>query len=78
MNVVLMCKLADVMDGIDVAGHQVGDVLDLAPADARLLLAEQWAIPERRRECGTPPARERRRTTFPLCEPGQTDLERAS
>jgi hypothetical protein len=78
MKVVLTRKLAHVMDGIDVAGHQVGDVLDLAPADARLLLAEHWAIPERRRECGPAPARERRRSTFPLCEPGQTDLERAS
>ena len=78
MKVVLTRKMADVMDGIDVAGYQVGDVLDLAPADARLLLAEQWAIPERRRQCGKPPARERRRTTFPRCEPGETDLERAS
>lgn len=50
MKVVLTRKLADCMDGVDVADRHVGDVLDLEPADARVLIAEQWAIPDRRRE----------------------------
>jgi hypothetical protein len=64
MKVVLTRKLADSMDGVDVAAFQVGDVLDLAPGEARLLVAEQWATPERRRQRGTPPASERRRTNL--------------
>lgn len=79
MKVVLTRKLAESMDGIDVARHQVGDVLDLTPAEARLLVAEEWAIPDRRRERGSPPAGERRRTT-PVHHDrrGDYDLERAS
>lgn len=50
MKVVLTRKLADCMDGVDVADRHVGDVLDLEPADAWVLIAEQWAIPDRRRE----------------------------
>jgi hypothetical protein len=74
MKVVLTRKLADSMDGIDVAAYQVGDELDLSPGEARLLVAEQWATPERRRERGTPPDGERRRTNL---HPGDTfdDLE---
>lgn len=64
MKVVLTRKLADSMDGVDVAAFRVGDVLDLAPSEARLLVAEQWATPERRRQRGTPPAAERRRTNL--------------
>ena len=64
MKVVLTRKLADSMDGIDVAGYQVGDVLDLTTGEARLLVAEEWATLERRRQRGTPPAAERRRTNL--------------
>ena len=64
MKVVLTRKLADAMDGIDVAAYQVGDVLDLPAAEGRLLVAEQWATPERRRARGAPPAAERRRTNL--------------
>jgi hypothetical protein len=62
MKVVLTRKLADSMDGINVAGYAVGDVLDLTASEARLLVAEQWATPERRRHAGAAPAIERRRT----------------
>jgi hypothetical protein len=61
MKVVLTRKLADSMDGIDVAAYRVGDVLDLSAAQAQLLVAERWATPERRRQHGAPPAAERRR-----------------
>jgi hypothetical protein len=46
MKVRLIRKLADCLDGIDVKHHEVGDVLDLAPADAVILVAEGWAAPE--------------------------------
>ena len=41
-------KFADQIDGIDLSGQDVGNVLDLPERDASLLLAEDWAIPERR------------------------------
>ena len=51
MRVVLLRKIAEEsMDGVDVRDCHVGDVLDLAPADADLLVAEKWAIRDRRRE----------------------------
>jgi hypothetical protein len=51
VRVRLTKKLANQIDGVDVSPHQVGDVLDLPPEQARLLLAEEWAIDgERRRE----------------------------
>lgn len=50
MRVVLQRKLADVMDGVDLRGYATGDVIDLASADARLLIAEAWAIPDRRHQ----------------------------
>ena len=61
MKVVLTRKLADSMDGINVAAYQVGDVLDLTVSEARLLVAEQWATPERRHHASTAPTIERRR-----------------
>ena len=64
MKVVLTRKLADSMDGVNVAGYQVGDLLDLTASQARLLVAEEWATPERRRERGSPPTAERRRTNL--------------
>src|SRR4051812_2325393 len=48
-KVVLTRKLADLIDGIDIASYCVGDVLELSPSAARLLVAEKWAIPDRRR-----------------------------
>ena len=60
MRVRLTRKLADRLDGIDVKNHHVGDVLDLPGTEARVLVAEKWAIPERRTENGSPPATERR------------------
>ena len=48
MRVRLTRKFADEIDGIDLKGHEVGDVLDLPEPQAHLILAEEWAMPERR------------------------------
>ena len=59
VRVRLTRKLADVLDGIDLANSHVGDVLLLARADARLLMAEGWAVPAARA-----PARRRYSTSL--------------
>ena len=48
MRVRLTRKFADQIDGVDLKGQHVGAVLDLPEPEARLLLAEDWAIAERR------------------------------
>jgi hypothetical protein len=48
MRVVLTKKLADVIDGVDLRSREVGDVFDAPATEAHLLVAEQWAIPDRR------------------------------
>jgi hypothetical protein len=50
MRVRLTRKYAEKIDGVSLAGCEPGDVLELDSIEARLLIAEQWAIPERRRE----------------------------
>lgn len=45
MRVRLIKKFAEKIDGIDLTGRAVGDLLNLKPKDARLLIAEQWAMP---------------------------------
>ena len=48
MRVRLIRKHAERIDGVDLRGCEPGDVLDVSAADGRLLIAEQWAMPERR------------------------------
>jgi hypothetical protein len=48
MRVRIVRKLADQVDGIDLSGRHVGDVIELPEPDARVIVAEQWAIPARR------------------------------
>src|SRR5262245_13277532 len=48
MKVRLLRKLAECIDGVDLSRRQVGEVFDLSRAEARLLIAEQWAEPARR------------------------------
>jgi len=48
MKVRLTRKYAERIDGIDLRGREPGDLLDLSMGEARLLVAEQWAIPEQR------------------------------
>jgi hypothetical protein len=50
MKVWLTRKLADEINGIDLRGRKPGDVLDLPAAYAHTLIAEDWALPERRHE----------------------------
>jgi hypothetical protein len=79
MKVRLTRKLADCLDGIDVSMHHVGDVIDLSPPEAQLLLAEEWAMPERRTREGSPPGVERRRPDArPPDDPPAGSLKRAS
>ena len=44
MQIQLVRKLANHLDGIDVSASRQGDVIDLPRRDAELLIAEQWAI----------------------------------
>ena len=48
MRVRLTRKLADMIDGVDLSGHNPGDLLNLPEAQGRLIVAEQWGIEERR------------------------------
>ena len=48
MRVRIVRKLADRVDGIDLAHCGVGDLLDLTEPEARTMVAEQWAVPARR------------------------------
>jgi len=48
MRVCLTRKLAGKVNGVDLAGYQAGDVLDLPAAQALLLVAEGWAVDEPR------------------------------
>lgn len=54
MRVRLVKKLAERIDGVDLRAHAPGDTLNLSLSEARLLLAEGWAVTEH-------PIKERRR-----------------
>lgn len=55
MKVRLSRVLAGYLDGIDVRNCREGDVIDLPESAARLLIAEEWATPERRSQNLAPP-----------------------
>ena len=46
---VLTRKFAESINGVDLAGCHVGDRLPLRRAEASLLIAEGWAMPDRNR-----------------------------
>ena len=46
-------KLADVIDGVDITGRAVGDVFKLPGSEARLLIAEGWAVENTKRRQNT-------------------------
>jgi hypothetical protein len=46
MRVRLTKKYAEMIDGIDLRPHKPGDTLDLGRPQARLLIAEGWAVRE--------------------------------
>lgn len=62
MQIRLTRKLAEAIDGIDLSGHAVGDVIDLPQHDAAVLVAEGWAAADS--TAGI--ARNRRRDDPPL------------
>ena len=70
MRVRLTKRLANMIDGINLDGHTPGDVLTLSDREAQMLVAERWAIPERREQSGEPPGDERRRES-PYGRPDQ-------
>jgi hypothetical protein len=59
MKVWLTRKYAERIDGVDLSGRHIGDRFDLPTIEAELLVAEQWALPDRR-NTSTPVERERR------------------
>ncbi|HEY6212738.1 MAG TPA: hypothetical protein VIW45_10650 [Vicinamibacterales bacterium] len=77
MKVRLTKKLADEIDGVSLDGRDVGDVLDISPTEARLLVAEDWATTEERRRLRTRVRFDRRHHESPPLEQ-ETDRERAS
>jgi hypothetical protein len=44
MRVRLTRRLAERIDDIDLSRHRVGDLIDLSPREAAMLIAEGWAI----------------------------------
>jgi hypothetical protein len=50
VQVRLTRKLAEEIDGVDLSGREVGDVFPLPEPEARLLVAEQWAVPADNRD----------------------------
>ena len=45
MRVRLTRKLAERIDGVDLSRSRTGDILDLSPQEAGLLVSEEWAVP---------------------------------
>jgi hypothetical protein len=54
VRVRLTRKLAEEIDGVDLSSRHVGDVFPLPAPEARLLLAEEWAVPAEKRESREP------------------------
>jgi hypothetical protein len=48
MRVRVVRKLADWVDGIDLSHCTAGDLIDLAERQARIIIAERWAVFARR------------------------------
>jgi len=59
MKVRLTRKHAECIDGIDLRSCVPGDLLELPQTEAALLVAEQWAILERRERCEAPAIKRR-------------------
>ena len=80
MHVRLKRKLAEKIDGIDLSNQEVGDVFDLPERKARMLVAEGWAVLERRTHAGRHLVLAFRRSDDPgpLSSQHDSDLSRAS
>jgi len=46
MRLRLIKKFAERIDGVDLSGHDAGDLIELQRTEGRLLLAEGWAVRE--------------------------------
>lgn len=53
MELRLTRKLAEVIDGVDLTGRAVGDIVKLPASEARLLIAEGWAVEDMKGRQGT-------------------------
>ncbi len=60
MKVRLQKKYANHIDGVDLSNCKPGDVVDLPAEKAQLIVAEKWAIPERREKPDAPHSPTRR------------------
>jgi hypothetical protein len=78
MKVRLTRKLAQVINGVDLSNHDVGDTLDLPERKGRLLVAEGWAVEERRIGSGPSRVLAFRRDTDLGHHGGDQDVSRAS
>lgn len=45
VKVILIRKLARALNGIDLTACHEGDVMEMSTHDARVLMAEGWAVP---------------------------------
>src|SRR5438552_3288659 len=54
MRVKLIRKYAESIDGVDISRRKVGDAFNLPQEQARLLVAEEWAVPVERRNEARP------------------------
>jgi hypothetical protein len=45
MRIQLTRKLANRINGVDLSERHVGDIIELPPREADVLLAEEWARP---------------------------------
>jgi hypothetical protein len=61
MQIQLVRKLANHLDGVDVSMYNEGDIIELSRRQAELLIAEQWAVPF----YGPTPGEVRRVSTVP-------------
>ena len=69
-------KFAEVIDGVSLSGLRVGDVINLPPRKARLLIAEQWAIETERRKAQARKRRvERRHSPVPSPDDVRSDRD---
>ncbi len=77
MRVRLTLKLAEEIDGVNLTSCDAGDVLDLGPREAQMLIAEGWAVAERRVEGPSTVVAFRRHTDLGHCR-DEDDESRAS
>jgi hypothetical protein len=66
LKIRLTKRFAEVLNGVDLSRCQLGDVLDVSPKDAGILLAEGWAQPVADAEMLEERRKENRRKSVPM------------